>query len=203
MRSASGTYAVVSPKGWGFIYTSAPVYDAFMWALRRGNRHAVFRAVSDEAGDATVLELAPGTAPLLQWIPLSRYRALELHPGFVRRLQAKGVSVFEGDLLTTPWPDSECIVMVESLYQFLPRLDVLIEKFRRHGARKVILSESVRHWAHHPRWWVARAASLATKVEFKLQTDRFDEASLKAFYFRLGCQQIRRIDCNLMGVWNR
>jgi trans-aconitate methyltransferase len=190
-------------RRWGPVYWTPGLYGAAMAVLRRGRRRDLFKLIQGAIGDLSVLDLCCGPAELRRWIPRNKYQGLDKSPVFAHSLRRRGVSVTEGDVLTTPWPEAECVVMTDSLYHFLPNVDALLHRVAEHPAKKVILAESVVHLSANERPWLAKVARWATRVDGREFGERFNEPSLRVLFEKWGFQEMVRLPYNLVGLWTR
>jgi hypothetical protein len=175
-----------------------------MRLLRLGKgREAIFQNVVDEMGAKSVLELCSGPGELAQRIRPEQYAGIDLNPSFVHRLRDKGWAVTEGDVMNTPWPPAECLVMIDSLYHFYDRMDEFMNRVAAHPCGTVILSEPVENLLPRLPAGFHTIGAWVTRVEGHRYPKRFTEATLRALLERYGFQKITRVDTNCTGVWKK
>lgn len=188
-------------RRWGPVYWNASLYDAAMRLLRPDGRRPLFEFLAKEIGALPALELCCGSAELSRWLKTRAYQGIDLNPRFVAGLRRRGLDVCQADVLSAPWPGAACLVMIDSLYHFLPDAEPLLARMKAHPARKLILAESVEHVASRPL--LSRLALWATQVEGRQFPDRYCEATMRGLLERHGFQRVERIGADVVGVLER
>jgi len=187
-------------KRWGPVYWSVWLYRTTMTALRPQGRGKMYRLLADEISERSLLDLCCGDAELTRWVPQNRYMGIDKNPIFIKHVRQRSISIIEGDVLEVSWPPMDCLVMTDSLYQFLPDPRLLMDKILSYPCTRVIISESVDNLASSSFGWVTKCAEWATRVNGRSHRERFTDDSLRAFFNRYGFQRIIRTDKNLIGV---
>ena len=160
-----------------------------MRALYRRHYAARLRAVADLVGDGeSVLDLCCGPSALYARELRARgvrYTGVDASPQFLRHLASLGATVIEADVGTLdPLPRADHVLMLSSLYHFLPRPDALLHRMLAAAGRSVIILEPVHNLASSGnallRFLAVRFADAGTEAGGK----RFDEESLDALFGR-------------------
>jgi hypothetical protein len=191
-------------NAWGVVYWNGPLYRTAMRFLRpSGERDQMLQRVAREIGSLSVLELCCGAGDLRRWIPGNAYRGVDKNPGFTDPLISQGVHVTRGDVLSMRWPEARCLVMIDSLYHFMPQLDALMDKMRLFPCEKVIISEPVNNLLPKLPPGLRGLARWATRVDGCSYDFRFTEEQLRDFFARYGFQKVTRMGANDIGVWEK
>ena len=191
-------------KRWGILYWNAFSYRTIMGFLRpKGEREAMFKRIAAEVGAQSVLELCCGPADLFTALPGNAYLGIDKNPAFTRPLNRRGLQVRQGDILTVDWPSAECLVIVDSLYHFIGRMHLLLERIKSYPCRRVIISEPVHNVLTRLPAWLRPLAGWVTRVNGKYYSQRYTEADLQQLLTGCGFQKTFRIGHNCIGVWDR
>jgi hypothetical protein len=169
------------------IYSHPTIYRLLMRLIYGGGGFAArYRALSELIPDgADVFEACAGDAYLylhhLQARGI-RYRAGESNEGFVAHARARGIRMERFDLRSDPVPVADIVVLHASLYQFMPDHAAIVGRLLAAARRRLIVSEPVRNLSSSPnpliRWLAQRSADPGSGHK----QQRFDEASLDAFF---------------------
>lgn len=188
---------------WGWVYWSGFIYHRVLCGLRGKIHKEIYARVAEEVGNFSVLDLCCGDGALSRWITHSKYTGIELNPRFVKMMRRRHIDVIEGDVQSVEFPSSDCAVLIESLYQFLPNGLNLLSKILSHPFRKVIVVESMTHVASHPVWWISLFAKWSTRVKGRIFHDRFSPGDFKALMSNRGFTLQETYPHQWMAVWNR
>jgi SAM-dependent methyltransferase len=158
-----------------------------MQILYRGALDERNRAVAEriETG-ARVVDLCCGP-PLLFTSHLEakrvRYLGVDLNPAFLDAVRKSGAEAMSLDLRDAPaLPQGDYVIMLGSLYHFLPDPAPLVERMLEAASRQVIFSEPIRNWSQSRFPGMATLAALGTDAGYGAQSSRFDEGSLDRFF---------------------
>jgi hypothetical protein len=168
------------------IYSHPAVYQLLMRVIYGGGFAARYQALSDLIPDgADVFEACAGDAYLYQHHLKARgiqYRAGEYNEGFIAHARARGIPMERFDLRSDPVPVADIVVLHASLYQFMPEHAAIVGRLLGAARRTLIVSEPVRNLSSSPnpliRWLAQRSADPGSGHK----QQRFDEASLDAFF---------------------
>jgi hypothetical protein len=189
---------------WGFVYWSPALYRLTMALLRpRDGRKGMYQFLAEQIGNQSVLELCCGDGELLHWLKGNPYTGMDKNPVFVRSLLSRGHRAILADVLTTVWPEADCLVMVDSLYHFMAAIQPFMKQLMDHPARTIILSESVEHIALREEPWLVRFIQWGTRVDGKAFPGRYTEASARRLLDTYRFQRVERIGSNLIGIFKR
>ena len=98
-----------------------------------------YLVIVKEVGNMEVLDVCCGDCKLSNYV--KKYKGIDFNEEFVKSARKKGLDVAKIDIAKGNIPKSECIVMQDSLYQFIPNHEKLIKKLLRQS-KKVIISEA-------------------------------------------------------------
>jgi hypothetical protein len=112
-----------------------------------------------------------------------RYTGLDINPGFVERVIAKGGESAVWDMRKDkPLPEADYVIMQASLYHFLTNVTPLVDKLIAEARKNVFVTEPVKNLSDSPNKWVAWLAKHAANPGTHHQFHRFNETTLaKAF----------------------
>jgi trans-aconitate methyltransferase len=165
------------------IYRNASVYELVMHALYGQHHGGRFRAVAEQVpAGATVLELCCGPGSLyLRHLrtQVGNYIGLDSNPGFVARLQARGVDARLTNLMDAQLlPRADVAIMQASLYHFLPDPNEILQRMLDAAKRSVIVSEPIRNLSSSTLPLVATVARRAADPGVGRHAERFTETAL-------------------------
>ena len=169
------------------IYSHPTIYQLLMRLIYGGGGFAArYQALADLIPDgADVFEACAGDAYLYQRHLKARgirYRAGEYNEGFIAHAQARGIAMERCDLRNDPVPAADIVILHASLYQFMPDHAAIVGRLLAAARRTLIVSEPVRNLSSSPnpliRWLAQRSADPGSGHK----QQRFDEASLDAFF---------------------
>ena len=168
------------------IYTHPSIYQLLMRLIYGAGFGARYQALSDLIPDgADVFEACAGDAYLYEHHLKARgvqYRAGELNEGFVAHARARGIAMQRFDLCRDAVPEADIVLLHASLYQFMPDHAAVVSRLLAAARQTLIISEPVRNLSSSPnpliRWLARRSADPGSGHK----AQRFDEASLDAFF---------------------
>ena len=151
-------------EGTGFVYRNPLAYRLLMRLLygRSYSRH--YAALVREIGQMEVLELCCGDCQIVEYLEGNTYRGLDINPVFVASARKKGLDVTLSDIRDGEIPVAECILIHNSLYQFYPGHEALINKALTSASKKVIISEPVINLASSQNRLIAFLANNLTHI---------------------------------------
>ena len=121
------------------------------------------------------------------------YRAFDINSGFIRWAAKRNIPMQRLDLHSDPIPDADSIVMMSSLYQFIPYEKKIVRSLIHAAKRRVILTEPIRNIAQSRFPLVGWIGKKLTQVGDHPCTQRFDEETLRALLTEFGFQTIQSI----------
>lgn len=150
---------------------------------------------------ASVVDVCCGDAAIARRLPGRRYLGLDASEAFVRDLSRSGVPVRRLDVSMETVPEADVVLMLGSLYQFLPRADAVLARLRSAARLRVVIAEPYANLAQS-RFAPVRALAKRLTVPGGAGSSerRFDEPTLWALLQRHGATEIRRTKRELVGV---
>ncbi len=189
----------------GLFYVSPLMYECFMRLLYGREFAARYEAVARVLeGCDSVVDVCCGPAILTRWLNgRIDYQGLDCNPTFVRSVSRHGFRVIEADVRDVDIPRADAIVLMSSLYHFIPEEDDLINRMIAACRTRVIICEPVKHTSHKNPW-LTRFAESFMDPGIPYSHERFDEASMAACFRRLGFQHTEPVGTReLMGVFEK
>jgi trans-aconitate methyltransferase len=185
----------------GLLYREPRLYRGLLRLLYGGALRERERLVAALVPPgASVVDACCGDAGIARRLPGSRYLGLDVSPGVVRALRRRGVDACETDLAREDPPRADVVLLLGSLYQFLPDEDAFLLRLRRAARRVVVVAEPYRNVASHRLPWVAAAARRATRTRSGGGADRFSEPALRALLERHGATAVARTSRELVAA---
>ena len=125
------------------VYRNPSIYRLIEKILYGGTYRYHYEALAREIGTLDLLELCCGDCQIVDYYKGSSFRGIDINPAFVRPAQKRGLDVSFGDISACDIPRAECILLHNSLYQFYPNHEALIERALKSATKKLIISEPV------------------------------------------------------------
>ena len=167
------------------IYSHPTLYHFLMRMLYRKNFNARYQVIAEEIPERiSVVDVCAGDAYLYFNFLIKksiRYTALDNSPYFLSWAQKKGIDYHKVNVLCDEIPKGDVVVMMASLYQFIPKEKEILQKLISSARQKVIISEPISNLSSSHIGIIARIANrLTTPFEDAGQYigERFDEERL-------------------------
>lgn len=141
---------------------------------------------------ARVVDVCCGDGGVRRALPGRRYVGVDASPRFVRALSRAGVEAHVVDVARDDPPRGDVVLLLGSLYQFLPDPDPVLRRLVRAAREAVVVAEPYRNLAQSKVPFVAALARRATDPGVPASTARFDEATLRACLLRHGARELLR-----------
>lgn len=141
---------------------------------------------------ARVIDVCCGDGGIRRALPGRTYVGVDASPRFVQALAKAGVEAHLVDVSRDDPPQGDVVLVLGSLYQFLPDPDPVLRRLARAAREALVVAEPYRNLAQSKVPLVAALARRATDPGVPSSTSRFDEASLRACLRRHGAQEILR-----------
>jgi len=189
----------------GFIYRSPRVYEGFMRLLYGREFAWRYQAVADTLdGCESVVDVCCGPAILKRYVDERiAYTGVDCNRAFIRRAKQLGAEMVEGNVREVDIPPADAVVMVSSLYQFIPDQEQLIERMVAACVRRVVISEPVQHTSH-ANWLLTKVASILLDPGVPYSHHRFDHDTMAACFRKMGFQRIQEVGTReLIGVFEK
>ena len=146
----------------------------------------------------SVLDVCCGDGSIARCLSGRSYTGVDASETFVRALERAGLRAIRLDAARDPLPRADVVLLLGSLYQFLPEADRVVERLRDAARAHVVVAEPWRNLAQS-RWRPVRAiAKRLTNPGVESSTSRFDEASLRALFARHGAVEVERTSRELV-----
>lgn len=159
-----------------------------------------YEALAREIGSSSLLELCCGDCQILDFYEGSSYRGIDINPAFVEPAQRRGLDVSYGDIGSCDIPKAGCILIHNSLYQFYPQHEELIQRAMKSASEKVLISEPVINLSSSTNKFIAAAAKRLTSMGGSVSTKRFNRQEMEDLFKKYGAQPVEFLGRNLMGV---
>ena len=167
------------------IYSNPTLYHLLMRMLYRKNFNARYQVIAEEIPERiSVVDVCAGDAYLYFNFLIKksiRYTALDNSPYFLSWAQKKGIDYRKVNVFFDEIPKGDVVVMMASLYQFIPKEKELLQKLIRSARQKVIISEPISNLSSSHIGIIARIAnrlSIPYEVSGQYTGERFDEERL-------------------------
>ena len=161
------------------IYWNPTLYRLTLRLLYGDELQARYDAVTPliPAG-SKVLDVCAGDGAIRHRLPGCEYKAIDGNAAFVGSLKKQGIDATLADVRGVEFPLSDVILMMGSLYHFIPTADALIERMKR-AAKRLIIVEPHVNWSARGGV-LGKLAQLASDPGIKgSHLGRFSEADLK------------------------
>jgi SAM-dependent methyltransferase len=173
----------VQSSSTSLIYRHPLVYEALMRCLYGSGYSERYRALAELIPEgASVLDVCCGPATLFHRYlkrKAVRYTGLDINPGFIGTLCAKGGTGIVWNLEERrALPSAEYVIMQASLYHFLPDASFVIESLHAAAEKQVLIAEPVRNMADSRIKVLAFLARRFTNPGTGDQPNRFNEKRL-------------------------
>jgi SAM-dependent methyltransferase len=141
---------------------------------------------------ATVLDVCCGDGGIARALPGVRYLGVDASEAMVAHVRAAGFEARVLDVSKEALPEADVVLLLGSLYQFLPDPEAVLLRLRRAARRFAVVAEP--HVNLSTAGWpvVSALARRATDPGVASSTERFDEASLRALFARHGARHLER-----------
>lgn len=183
------------------VYRHPALYRAVLRVLYRGalaDRERIVAALVPH--DAEVADVCCGDGGIARRLACRQYVGYDVSPRMVEGMIRRGMEARILDVAREDVPPADVVLMLGSLYQFLPDADAVVSRLRRAARRFVVLAEPHRNLATS-RWWLLRAlARRATDPGVPSSRSRFDEESLAALLARHSALHVERTSRETIAV---
>jgi hypothetical protein len=165
---------------------------------RSYRRH--YEALRREIGTFSVLELCCGDCQIVDYLQGNTYQGMDINPRFVNHARMRGLNVSLQDVSVGALPQAECVLIHNSLYQFFPHYEKLIDKALASAQKKLIISEPVINLSSSSSRVVSFMAKRATIVGKGSSGKRFNYREMEEIFTKYRAHKIEFLGRNLMGV---
>lgn len=179
------------------------LYELTVRLMYGANFHRRYLLVAQLTAGLPVLDVCCGDGYLANYLKHSAYQGVEFYSRFVRHCQQKGLAVQRLDIRRDTLPVSPCVVMMASLYQFLPDYEPVLEKLIQASSQRLIIAEPVHNLAHAANPLLAWLARHLADPSGGTARSRFNEASLRDMFTRYGFQRVFENGREWVGVLDK
>lgn len=172
-----------------FLYSNRALYHWAMRLLYGRFFDARYLAIAAEVPEnSEVVDVCAGDCHLyLKYLHRKsvKYLGLDISPRLVRWAQKRGVLVREFNVWEDEVPTGEIVIMQASLYQFVPRANVIVHKLLAAARHEVIISEPIRNVSASANPFLAKLGhrlTVPSSARDFYSGQRFDRQSLADFF---------------------
>lgn len=166
------------------LYWHPLLYAFFIKLSYKRFYHERYAAVGDLIAEgSSVVDICCGDCKIWNFLrgKSVRYLGLDFNPYFVKAAREKGIDARIFDIYKDEVPPADYLLMLGSLYQFIPQHQQVIEKLLRSKCKYLIISEAVRNYAHSRSKIVAALARMLNNPgdgvkKYRFTPDTFKEA---------------------------
>jgi hypothetical protein len=180
------------------VYWSPTLYSLAMRLLYGRYYSARYTAVADLIpGNKSVHEACAGDCRLYRHFLIDRpivYSASDINAVFVEAGKAKGINIKRLDVRTGIIPDADYVLMLASLYQFIPEHTAIVDRLLSSARERCIITEPVRNLATSDNPILRVIGRLGVNPGTGSAPHRFNEKSLDAFMFGTYAGRIERAE---------
>ncbi|MCK4351964.1 glycosyltransferase [candidate division WOR-3 bacterium] len=186
------------------VYWHPIIYEIIMRFLYKKEYRKRLETISQEIGDLSVLDLCCGTCGIYRYLKTKDYLGLDINERFIRFAKASGIKVKYTDIENDDWPkDRDCIIIIGSLYQFIPQHEDIIKKAFHSARKKVIICEPILNWTSSNNKIVSFIAKKVQKGGEKQFQARFTERTLLKVYKKYKTKKIIPLGKDLLAVFEK
>jgi SAM-dependent methyltransferase len=149
---------------------------------------------------ATVVDVCCGDGGIARRLGAVRYVGVDASPRMVDHVRRAGYEAHLLDVAREDPPQGDVVLLLGSLYQFLPDPGPVLERVRRAARRFAVVAEPYRNLATSRVWPIAAMARRMTDPGVASSTARFDEAAIRALLVRHGARHVERTSRELIAV---
>lgn len=184
------------------IYWHPKIYNYAMRILYGNNFFKKYELVAKEIGGLTVLDVCCGDCFLSKYINHDKYMGIDVNHTFISCGRRKGLNLTLIDVASDEWPSADCIVMLGSLYQFIPNHEKIMNKAFRKARRRVIISEPIVNLSQSKNNFVATIARCLTSPGVNSSSERFNRDSIMMLYKKYGASKFFDTGREVVGVFD-
>ena len=187
-------------KGIGLAYWHPSTYRFIERVLYGRSYRRHYEALGKEIGNLNVLELCCGDCQIIDYLRGNAYQGIDINSRFVNHARKRGLNVSLQDVLVSEIPESECVLIHNSLYQFYPYHEKLINRALESAQKKLIISEPVINLSSSKSRIVSFIAKRVTRVGKDSSGKRFNYREMEEIFSKYHAYKIEFLGRNLMGV---
>jgi len=184
------------------IYWNPILYRLIMRMIYGKDFQKKYSIVSKEIGLFSVLDVCCGDCFLANYVACEKYRGIDINPAFVEYGRKKGLPVSCMNVVKDNWPLTECVVILSSLYQFIPYHEEILKKAFKSAKKRIIVSEPIYNLADSKNRFIAYCARRFTDPGTESSKQRFNRDSLVILYKKYNVSRIIDGGRELIGVFD-
>ena len=185
------------------LYWHPLFYRTTMKILLRISGHNLeeeYKEIAKEVGTFSVVDLCCGDCYFKKFIPNNTYTGIDFNETFIKWARKKGIDAKRKDVLKETMPSADCIVMLASLYHFLPvNQEKVLRKMLASAKKKVIISEPVQNLHSNSKSIV----NFLTNPGGDYTGQRFSKEQLISLYKKFNASKIIYRGRNVIGVFEK
>lgn len=150
----------------------------------------------------TVLDVCCGDCYLYHFLrDRNAYTGVDVNPRFVAWAEKSGIQTICFDVRQQDWPEVDCVVMLGSLYHFIPDQKVILKKGLKTAKKRFIVSEPIDNLAQRSAW-LSRLSSVMINPGKSWSNERFTQETLTLAFQDSGCTRILENGRELVGIFD-
>lgn len=177
------------------IYQYPLIYELALRVVYHVHYGERLRAVADLIPEgSSVTEICAGDCALYRYFLKKKpvdYLACDINERFLRWAEARGIPAMKLDLQSDPIPPADCVVMMGSLYQFIPHEKVILEKLIAASRKRFIIDEPVRNFSQSRFQLVQRVCRFFSSLDRDEFPQRFTFETMQPVLNQVGITDIR------------
>lgn len=168
------------------IYWHPWIYRLVMMLIYGKEYSRRYLVIAKEVDGMEVLDICCGDCRLSNYV--KRYRGVDFNDKFVKCARKKGLDAMKMDITKDHIPKSECIVMQDSLYQFIPNHEKIIKKLLKRS-KKVVIAEAGITFGQSKNPIISAIAKKLTSTS-RQHKERFTKGELYKLYRKFNAKKI-------------
>ena len=192
----------------GLIYLNPFLYNLAVRVSYGGDFRTQYELVAGNIENGwSVLDLCCGDCYLKKFLNETiKYEARDFNRTFIRHAKAKGINASYCDLKggLREKKKFDCVIMMASLYQFIPEEDGIINSMKKTALKRVIINEPIRNAVSSPNRFVSTLAKVVSNPggQKMAEMKRFSADSLTALFERHGVTRLIDTKKTLIGIFD-
>lgn len=167
------------------IYQNILLYQLFMRLLYGRHFEDRYKTVAGQIPHgSSVMDVCAGDAYLYTRYLKGKnddYLAIDNSPFFIRSARKRNIACMQLNVMDDPFPTADVVVMMASLYQFIPQEKSVIKKLLQSARRKLIITEPVSNLSSSRIHFISRMAhhlSIPYQASRQYKGERFNRQRL-------------------------
>lgn len=151
----------------------------------------------------SVLELCAGDGVLSTYLNKNKYTGFEFNQAFINYGIRKRRNLVLADILAHPFPESDLIIMISSLYHFIPNAQAVFDKMKNSCRKRIVICENVACLSTSANKWLNMLGKVISVAHNGTGTHRYSKEEICGF---LKENKFSKIYCKnnyVFGVWDK